>query len=338
MAHRFLMKDIALQAGVGIATVDRVLHQRDGVRPQTRRRVEQALVELERQESQIGLTGRQFIIDVVIEAPRHFCDAAQAALTTHAPLLQPAIVRARYLMRDEITDERLDAIGNDLRKRGSHGVILMARDTTTTNAVIESLWPAGIPVVALATDLPMSRRIAYAGMDNRAGGATAAYLAGQWLDRAPATILVTTRNNRFRGEEEREIGFRVAIRERYGHLKLVELSELTSGDPSLGGQISALIERIEDLRAVYSIGGGNRRILDRFDRAGRRIDAFIAHDLDSDNRRLVREGRLSAVLHHDLGRDMTEACRAIMRFHGALPAMPPPAPNPIQIITPFNLA
>ena len=55
MAHLFAMKEVALQAGVSLATVDRVMHQRLGVRPSTRRRVEQAFAELERQQQQVGL-------------------------------------------------------------------------------------------------------------------------------------------------------------------------------------------------------------------------------------------------------------------------------------------
>lgn len=336
MAHRFLLKDIALQAGVGIATVDRVLNKRGGVRQQTRRRVEQAISELERQENQIGLTGRKFIIDVVIEAPKAFCDDAQAALTAYAPLLQPAIIRARYVMRDEITDAHFEGIGADLRRRGSHGVIVMVRDTPATNAVVDALSDARVPVVTFATDLPTSRRIAYAGMDNRTAGATAAYLAGQWLGDAEVAILVTTRNNWFRGEEEREVGFRAMIRERYRNLRLVEITQ-GAGGPSIEPQVAALIESDPTLRAIYSIGGGNRMILDVFERAGRSPALFIAHDLDAENRRLLRAGALNVVLHHDLGRDMTEACRAIMRYHRALPSAPPPPPNPIQIITPFSV-
>ncbi|MCP4382727.1 MAG: LacI family transcriptional regulator [Hyphomicrobiales bacterium] len=336
MAHRFLLKDIALQAGVGIATVDRVINERGGVRPQTRRRVQQAVDELERQQNQIGLTGRKFIIDVVIEAPKVFCDGAQAALTTCAPLLQPAIFRARYVTRDAIADAHFEAIGANLRKRGSHGVIVMVRDTPVTNAVVAALSDARIPVVAFATDLPASRRIAYAGMDNRTAGATAAYLAGQWLARTEASVLVTTRNSWFRGEEEREIGFRAMVRERYPQLNLVEITQ-GAGSPSIEPQVEALIESEPALSAVYSIGGGNRKILDAFARAGRSISVFIAHDLDVENRSLLAGRRLDVVLHHDLGRDMTEACRAIMRYHRALPQAPPPSPNPIQVITPLNL-
>ncbi len=40
MAHRFLIKEIALQAGLGVATVDRVLNDRAHVREHTRKRVE----------------------------------------------------------------------------------------------------------------------------------------------------------------------------------------------------------------------------------------------------------------------------------------------------------
>lgn len=337
MPHRFLMKDIALQAGVGIATVDRVLNRRGGVRAQTRRRVERAIAELEQQETQIGLAGRKFLVDVVVEAPERFCAAAEAAMTAQAPLLHPAVFRARFTLRQEISDADLRRIVERIRSRGSHGAILMARDTAATTAQVERLWNAGIPVVALATDLPLSRRIAYAGMDNRAGGETAAYLIGQWLDAAPAAVLVTTRNNRFRGEEEREIAFRIMVRERFAHLRVTELSEGFAPQPPLPKRIEALLETDPEIRAVYSIGGGNEAILEVFEQAGRTPDVFVAHDLDADNHRLLREGRLSAVLHHDLGQDMKEACLAIMRFHRALPASDPPPPNRIRILTPFNL-
>ena len=49
-AKHFSIKQLATQAGVSKATVDRVLHQRGSVHAQTRRRIEQALEELESQE------------------------------------------------------------------------------------------------------------------------------------------------------------------------------------------------------------------------------------------------------------------------------------------------
>ena len=54
---------------------------------------------------------------------------------------------------------------------------------------------------------------------------------------------------------------------------------------------------------MYSVGGGNTATVAAFERLGRVCRVFIAHDLDADNRRLLREGRISVVLHNDLRTD-----------------------------------
>jgi LacI family transcriptional regulator len=78
------------------------------------------------------------------------------------------------------------------------------------------------------------------------------------------------------------------------------------------------LDRHPDVEAVYSIGGGNRAILEAFDARHRRCRAFVAHDLDADNRELLEAGRLTAVLYHDLRRDVHHACQIIMQADGAL--------------------
>ncbi len=65
-----------------------------------------------------------------------------------------------------------------IARTGSHGVILKAPDMPEVGDAVARLTAAGIPVVTLVTDLPSSARVAYVGIDNRAAGATAAYLIG----------------------------------------------------------------------------------------------------------------------------------------------------------------
>jgi LacI family transcriptional regulator len=230
----------------------------------------------------------------------------------------------------------LDAIA----RRGSRGVILKAPEAPEVNAAVLRLSEAGIPVVTLVSDLPFSTRVAYVGMDNRSAGATAAYLVNQWLGEAAAQdgrILVALSRSVFRGEEEREIGFRSAIRERWPHRALVEITDSDGLDTSVYRLALDALDQHADIEAVYSIGGGNRAILDAFDARRRPCRAFIAHDLDRDNRELLEAGRLSAVLYHDLRRDMHRACQIIMQAHGALDGPIVTAPAPIQVITPFNI-
>jgi LacI family transcriptional regulator len=337
VSHPYRIREIAVQAGLSERTVDRVLNNRGGVRVSTVREVQQAIADLDRQRSQLRLGGRTFIIDVVMQAPERFSSAVRNALEAELPSLRPPMVRSRFHFRETCPTEELVAALERIRMRGSQGVILKAPDLPEIITACSQLIRAGIPVVTLVTDLPGSQRLAYIGMDNRAAGATAAYLLGQWLGDRPGNILVTLSREFFRGEEEREMGFRSSIRSRYSNRSLVEIDNSDGLDETMRGLVLAALETDPDINAVYSIGGGNLAIVEAFASTGRNYSVFVAHDLDQDNTRLLRSGRISAVLHHDLNQDMRRACQAIMQAHQALPEAVFAWPSNIHVITPYNM-
>lgn len=337
MGHPYRIREIAVQAGLSERTVDRVLNKRSGVRASTVREVQQAIADLDRQRTQLRLGGRTFIIDVVMQAPERFTSAVRNALEAVLPSLRPAAVRSRFHFREICPTDELVATLDRIRTRGSQGVILKAPDLPEMVAACSRLAGAGIPVVTLVTDVPGSQRLAYIGMDNRAAGATAAYLMGQWLGDRQGNILVTLSRDFFRGEEEREMGFRSAMRSRYPDRSLVEIDNSDGLDETMRGLVLAALESDPAINAVYSIGGGNMATVEAFASAGRSYSVFIAHDLDQDNTRLLRGGRISAVLHHDLSQDMRQACHAILQAHKALPGAAHPWPSNIHVITPYNM-
>jgi LacI family transcriptional regulator len=109
---------------------------------------------------------------------------------------------------------------------------------------------------------------------------------------------------------------------------------LKAAQLACGAPVPARGERRHD--AVYSAGGGNVATLTAFEEIGVTPRVYVAHDLDGDNRTLLRTGRLSAVLHHDLRADMRRACRLLLQAQGVLPGKPASVPSQVQVVTPYN--
>jgi LacI family transcriptional regulator len=334
--HPYRVREIAQQAGLSEATVDRVLHDRAGVRDSTRSEVRQAIADLDRQADQVRLAGQTFLVDLVMLAPRRFTDAVRAALEAALPQLRPTVLRARFHLKEEGDPADVAATLQRIRRRGSQGILLKAPDHPLVAEAVDELAAAGIPTVTLVTDVPTSRRVAYVGIDNRAAGATAAYLITRTAGPNPGGVLMSLSSSTFHGEGEREIGFRRAMAELAPDRRLVEVTET---DGLHRGTLAAVSEALAEnptLDAVYSIGGGNAAILEAFRAVGRTPTSFVAHDLDGDNVTLLRRRQLTAVLHHDLPSDLQEAARLILRARGALPGRPWSRTSQIQVITPFN--
>ncbi|MFI7603387.1 LacI family DNA-binding transcriptional regulator [Actinoplanes sp. NPDC049681] len=339
MKHPYRIREIAVQSGLSPATVDRVLHRRGGVRASTVREVEQAIEDLDRQRSQLRIGGRTFMIDVIVQAPSRFSTAVRAALEAELPAMRPAVIRSRFHLLDSAGVTDLVAVLDKVGRTKSHGVILKAPDVPEIVAAVARLARQGIPVVTLVTDLPTSPRAAYVGIDNRAAGATAAYLVQEWLAERAGDVLVVRGHGSFRGEDEREMGFRAEMRTRAAGRRLFEVVDEEDRAEAVHIGTREVLAGNPAVRAVYSLyagAGGNAAVVDAFDRENRRYDVFVAHDLDGENTALLRERRLSAVLHHDLRQDLRHACHVVMQAQGALPGPVRSNPSAIQVITPHN--
>ena len=341
--HRFPIRTVAREAGVSTATVDRVLNDRGGVRATTVAKINAAIAELGRRQEAFELGGRTFTVDLVMQAPRRFTSAVWDAFDDMIPAAHPAAFTMRPHLQERVDPDAVVAALDAVAERGSHAVVLKAPDTPDVVAAVDRLVTAGIPVLTIVTDLPTSRRTAYVGLDNRAAGATAAYLVDQWLGAAArpgepsaATVLLTVSSERFFGEEERLVGFRSTAATLGPDWTLVQLSETQGLDAVIAAELGAIAPDTR-IDAVYSIGGGNVAVLDVLDRHDNRPAVFVAHDLDGDNHDLLRRRRLSAVLHHDLHADAARALRLVMQAHGAVPGDPTTDPAPVHVITPHNI-
>ncbi|MBW4793558.1 LacI family DNA-binding transcriptional regulator [Pseudomonas tolaasii] len=335
-AKHFSIKQLATQAGVSKATVDRALHQRGAVHAQTQRRIAQALDELEAQEKNGLAVGRTFHVDVIMHTPKRFSAAVQAAIVAQLASLAPFRISPRFHLFEEIEPQAMHDQLLRCLDTGSQGVVLKAADEPAVNQAVKQLMAEGIPVVTLVTDLPQSERIGYVGMDNRTAGQTAAYLMSRWLPTQLQDVAVVIGSELFRGEEEREMGFRAWLRGRAPHLRVLDISGGYGVYERTFERVSQALKQHPDLKAVYSVGGGNRAIVDAFAAQGRGLDVFIGHDLDEENRQLLLEEKVAAIIDHNLQIDARSVFLHILQHH-RLWKTGPIAPSQVQIVTPFNL-
>lgn len=339
MARSHRVRDIAEQAGLSEATVDRVLHGRPGASARAVRAVEQAVLDLDRQQTQLRLGARTLLLDVVMQAPARFSGAVRRALEAELPAARPAVIRARFHLRESAdvgaAVEALDAIGQ--RGKVSHGVLLKAPDHPEVASAVHRLGNRGIPVITLVTDVRASGRAAYVGLDNAAAGATAAYLLAKCLGDRAGDVLLTQSRSLFFGERERVDAFTRTLAELAPDRGTHTITETDGLDDTLAALVRHSLDEHAGIAAVYSVGGGNRATVAAFEAAGRECRAFVAHDLDEDNLELLRAGALTAVLHHDLQADMRRALRQLMRHHGILPGAPTSFPANVEVITPYNV-
>lgn len=337
MTHRFPIKEIARQAGLGTATVDRALNERGYVSPQTKLRVSAAIDELTEQEKQLAARGRRLFFDFVVEAPVRFSREVKTAAEAVLPQIGTAVCRSRFVQNEIMEEHEVVAALLRIMKRGTHGVCLKARDTPKIRDAVNTLCTNNIPVVTLATDIGGTDRRTYVGLDNAGAGRTAAYLVTKAVGDISGSVLATRSHGRFLGEKERQTAFVKALASERPRLRVVAIQGGYGVSSETAKILKGVMKDIPDLCAVYSMGGGNKSILHTLEHHGLTPGVFVAHDLDQENRSLILDNKLDFILHHDLQSDIKSAFNAFLSYHRLSNEQINAPLSTVQVLTPQNI-
>ena len=311
------LKDIAREAGVSVATLDRVLHSRDGVREDTRRRVRETIDRFGFRPSAAAaeLARGQFskLAFVMPEGSNVFMQGIAANVSDMTGWLSARRVSVETIKADVFNPAALATALDSLAGRYD-GIAVVALDHQRVRAAIDDLVASGTYVVTLVSDVPASRRHHYVGIDNVAAGRTAGSLIGRFV-RTTTTgkIGVVAGSQSLRDHAERIFGFNQVLSLEYPHLTVLSPVEGGDRDDLSEALMAKLLSDHPDLMGVYNAGAGAQGVAKAIVDAGREASVvFIAHDLIPATRRSLLRGIMDAVIVQDPGHEARSAIRVLM--------------------------
>ncbi|MDO9637103.1 MAG: LacI family DNA-binding transcriptional regulator [Pseudotabrizicola sp.] len=260
MARRPTIHDVAREAGLSPATVDRVLNAREKVREDTANRVYEAA-------RRIGYHAAPLIAQRVQDArPRLRLGVVlhkerQAFYQQFRAEIEKAVssavgVRASVQIAFSTSQTPADFVA--LMEGMAGKVDAIAATAVAHPEVTEAVRrinAAGVPCFALLNDFAQGVRQQYIGMNNMKVGRIAAQMISL-ASHQPGKIAVFIGGTRWHGHELRETGFRSYIREYASAFHVLDtLVNLETRQLTYEATLD-LLGRHGDLRGIYCAGGG----------------------------------------------------------------------------------
>ncbi|PHQ69232.1 MAG: LacI family transcriptional regulator [Sneathiella sp.] len=318
------VNDIARVAGVSLATVDRVINHRPGVRNVTIERVHKAIKELGyvRDTAAANLArGRVYNFHFLLpESNNEFVAMLEQQISELSDVMAFERTKLSFERVPAFDPQAMARIISKMVPQDVDGVAIFGPETPSVRDAIDQIKKHGVAVVALVSDLPSSERDHFVGIDNIAAGRTAGQLMGHFLAGGRKKVLVVTGSMLARDHLERRLGFDQVMTESFADVDVL---------PSLEGRDDPkLLERLlpdafattPDIAGVYSSAAGNAGLINFLQRNG--LDdkvIVVGHELTSLSREALAQGTFDAIISQDTGHLIRSTVRVLRAKSDRLP-------------------
>jgi LacI family transcriptional regulator, galactose operon repressor len=254
------MADLAREAGVSVATVDRVLNRRAPVRQSTAERILKTAQALQYYASPLLRSHIQGL-----RAPARCAVLLQRRTTFFYQALASALrqaARSRPDIGADLVVEFVDAVNSTAmadRIRAISPLVdalaIVALDHPHISEAIAEARRRNVRTVALVSDLSSEEKYDYVGINNRSAGRTAGWFLAR-LARKAGPVGVVTGSHRYLCQESREAGFRSFFREQAPRFRIAE-TMVCLDDPEVAyDAVQEFISTHPDCVGIYTAGGG----------------------------------------------------------------------------------
>lgn len=298
-----LMEDVAARAGVSLATVDRVLNQRKGVRHRTASLVLSAAMEIgylnEADYKNLASPRPPNIIFLLPNGTNPYLRLLGDKVRLLAENTSRDIGNIRCFFIDSFDPEAFAAALRH-HSKWADAIACMALDHPGVREVTAELVHRGKRIVSIVSDFAPAVRTAYVGLDNQAAGRTAAYLLGRFSAGRKGSVAVIAGSRIYRAHTEREMGFQSLMEEMFPQLQPVGVREGHDDRDENYRHALSILDQYPGLVGIYNAGGSTDGIARALRERGRSSDTIlIGHGLSPDTRRLLLDGTMDAVVNSE---------------------------------------
>ena len=312
-------KDLAKAAGVSLATVDRVLNGREGVRKKTVDAVHSAIQEIGFERNQIAATlarkkGYRFGFVLPRSGDEYLSEILarinEVSTWGRAEMLDASVIR----IDDHDPHKAARALAR-LSAEDYDGIAIMAPETPQVRDAIIRMRERGLNTIPLISNQMQDEGLPFIGIDSCSAGRTAGRLMGRFCRGRTGNLLVVTETLQSRDSLERRLGFDAVLSRHYPSLRSVPTLETHADDDRAQSILKQAFATYEDIVGVYLMGQEARVPLEALKTISRCSDTMIiAHERTPSTESALKEDLIQAIIAQDPGHLVRSAIR-VLRAH-----------------------
>jgi len=305
---RITLRDIAEELGVSIGTVDRALHDRPDVNPETKMKILEHIQKQNYKTNKIAkslsLGSKKIKIGIISQSGDMFyweqlINGAKSAESNLSDFGLEIVIRE--IGDDRKLQEILHYI-DELSELKVNAIALLPINDTSLVDKVNQLHDIGIPVATLNDDIEGSARLFYVGPQISQTGRIAAELMGRFLCNNGRVITISHAGTSFEQRKRME-SFSTTVNDRFTGIDII--GDITISYPSMKKNLHEhlidSLESFDNVDGIYDISGGYLYEVANAVRAIRQLKGItlIGHEFWSGVQDYMYDGTISACISQD---------------------------------------
>lgn len=319
------IKDIALASGFSAGTVDRALHGRKGINPETRRKILTVARELGYETNRVAsVLSKNTPLILAALFPRelhYFYDDVRRGFYDAVQELRDFRVLSHVCEIEALGKGEEEALER-LLEEDVDGLVLVPGHRSLLNRYIDRFAERGVPTVTVSTDAPGSKRLSAVYVDPKKNGELAGELMAHFLQ-GRGSVAIMVGSLEIEDHFQKVQGF-LASWERFAKDGVVRVLENEEKEEVAYENTLLALREIPNLRGIYVATANSPAVCQALE-DGKCVDevVVIATDLFEEMVPYLSGGVIQATIFQNPYRQGFEAVMLLFRFlfEGVVPPL-----------------